>query len=82
MSPEKLQELYDYAWKSFYASETQESKMFRLFCNVALREMEDGTYHPRDRRLANKSFGRDVDRSKRNVNVRTESQKLIVRNEE
>ena len=82
MSPEKLQELYDYAWKSFYASETQESKMFRLFCNVALREMEDGTYRPRDRRLANKSFGRDVDRSKRNVNVRTESQKLIVRNEE
>jgi hypothetical protein len=56
--------------------------MFRLFCNVALREMEDGTYRQRDRRLINKSFGRDVDRSKRNVNVRTESQKLIVRNEE
>ena len=70
MSPEKLQDLYDYAWKSFYASETQESKMFRLFCNVALREMEEGTYRPRDRRLINKSFGRDVDRSKRNVNVR------------
>ena len=70
MSPEKLQDLYEYAWKSFYASESQEQKMFRLFCNVALREMEDGTYRPRDRRLANKSFGRDVDRSKRNVNVR------------
>ena len=56
--------------------------MFRLFCNVALREMEEGTYRPRDRRLANKSFGRDVDRSKRNVNVRTESQKLIVKNAE
>ena len=70
MSPDKLQELYDYAWKSFYASETQESKMFRLFCNVALREMEEGTYRQRDRRLINKSFGRDVDRSKRNVNVR------------
>ncbi len=72
MSPEKLQDLYDYAWKSFYASETQESKMFRLFCNVALREMEEGTYRPRDRRLINKSFGRDVDRSKRNVNVRVQ----------
>jgi hypothetical protein len=47
--------------------------MFRLFCNVALREMEEGTYRPRDRRLANKSFGRDVDRSKRNVNVRVEN---------
>ena len=73
MSPEKLQDLYDYAWKSFYADETQEAKMFRLFCNVALREMEDGTYRPRDRRLANKSFGRDVDRTKRNVNVRVEN---------
>ena len=73
MSPEKLQDLYEYAWKSFYASESQEQKMFRLFCNVALREMEDGTYRPRDRRLANKSFGRDVDRSKRNVNVRVDS---------
>ena len=69
MSPERLQELYDYAWKSFYASESQEQKMFRLFCNVALREMEEGTYRPRDRRLANKSFGRDVDRSVRNVNL-------------
>ena len=76
MSPEKLQDLYDYAWKSFYASESQESKMFRLFCNVAMREMEDGTYRQRDRRLINKSFGRDVDRSKRNVNIRTESQQL------
>ena len=70
MSPEKLQDLYDYAWKSFYADESQEQKMFRLFCNVAMREMEDGTYRPRDRKLANKSFGRDVDRTKRNVNVR------------
>ena len=47
--------------------------MFRMLCNVALREMEDGTYRPRDRRLANKSFGRDVDRTKRNVNVRVEN---------
>lgn len=34
MSPEKLQDLYDYAWKSFYGDETQESKMFRLFAKV------------------------------------------------
>ena len=69
MSPEKLQDLYDYAWKTFYEEESQESRMFRLFCNVAMREMEDGTYRPRDRKLINKSFGRDVDRSKRNVNI-------------
>lgn len=63
MTPDQLQDVYEYAWKSFYADETQESKMFRLFCNVALREMEEGTYRPRNRALANKSFGKDVDRS-------------------
>ena len=63
MSPEKLQDLYDYAWKTFYKDESQEQKMFRLFCNVALREMEEGTYRPRDRRLVNKSFGKDVVRN-------------------
>ena len=60
MSADRLQELYDYAWESFYKDETQESKMFRLFCNVALREMEEGTYRPRNRELVNKSFGKDV----------------------
>ena len=68
MTPEQLQDIYEYAWKAFYKDETQESKMFRLFCNVAMREMEEGTYRPRDRRLINKSFGRDVDRKVRNVN--------------
>lgn len=68
MTPEQLQDIYDYAWKAFYKDETQESKMFRLFCNVAMREMEEGTYRPRDRRLINKSFGRDVNRKVRNVN--------------
>lgn len=63
MTAERLQELYDYAWKTFYHDESQESKMFRLFCNVALREMQDGTYRPRDRRLANQSFGRQVERN-------------------
>ena len=60
MTADKLQELYHYAWKTFYADETQESKMMRLFTKVMLREMEDNTYRPRDRRLANKSFGKDV----------------------
>lgn len=69
MSPERLQELYEYAWKSFYGTETQEEKMFRLFTRVMLREMEDGTYRPRNRNLANKSFGKDVDRSKSHFNA-------------
>lgn len=70
MSPERLQELYEYAWKSFYHDETQEEKMFKLFTKVMLREMEDGTYRPRDRKLANKSFGKYVDRSASKVNLR------------
>ncbi len=60
MSAERLQELYEYAWDTFYKDETQESKMFRLFCNVALREMNEGTYRPRNRELVNKSFGKEV----------------------
>ena len=68
MSPERLQELYEYAWKAFYQDETQEEKMFKLFTQVMLREMEDGTYRPRNRKLANKTFGKDVDRSKSHFN--------------
>ena len=37
--------------------------MFKLFYNVVAREMEDGTYRPRNRALANKSFGKDVVRN-------------------
>jgi len=64
MTADKLQELYDYAWKTFYADETQESKMMRLFTKVVLREMEDGTYRSRNRNLVNKSFGKEVNRFK------------------
>jgi len=60
MSAEKLQELYHYAWEKFYADESQESKMMRLFTKVMLREMEDGTYRSRDRGLISKSFGKEV----------------------
>lgn len=67
MSAERLQELYDYAWDAFYGDESQESKMFRLFCNVALREMNEGTYRPRNRELANKSFGKEVVREIKSV---------------
>ncbi|MBR6193575.1 MAG: radical SAM protein, partial [Treponema sp.] len=67
MTPDELQDVYDYAWKSFYATESQEAKMFRLFCNVALREMNEGTYRPRDRKLANRSFGKEV---KRNIGTK------------
>jgi radical SAM superfamily enzyme YgiQ (UPF0313 family) len=60
MTAECLQKLYDYAWEIFYKDESQEAKMFRLFCNVAIREMNEGTYRHRNRELANKSFGKEV----------------------
>ncbi|MCL2129375.1 MAG: radical SAM protein, partial [Treponema sp.] len=60
MSAEKLQKLYDDAWEIFYRHESQEEKMFHLLSAVVSREMEDGTYRPRNRRLIHKSFGRDI----------------------
>jgi len=60
MSAERLQELYDYAWKTFYQDESQEEKMFHLLSAVTEREIEDGTYRPRNRTLIHKSFGKDV----------------------
>ncbi|MDR2498850.1 MAG: radical SAM protein [Tannerellaceae bacterium] len=62
ISAERLQELYEYAWTSFYGSESQELRMFRLLYSVVLREMKEGTYRPRNRELIKKSFGRDINR--------------------
>ncbi|BCR03194.1 B12-binding domain-containing radical SAM protein [Desulfuromonas versatilis] len=53
MSPEKLQELYYYAWDTFYAGGGHQLKMGELFKQVIRREIEDGTYHrynPKKRR--------------------------------
>ncbi|MCX6224542.1 MAG: radical SAM protein [Bacteroidia bacterium] len=63
MSPERLQELYDYAWESFYRDEPQPQKMFKLFSKVRLREMNDNTFRPRQRELAKLSFGKEVTRT-------------------
>lgn len=62
-TPEGLEKMYQYAWDTFYKDESQEEKMLKLFTNVMLREMEDGTFRPRNRALANKSFGKDVVRN-------------------
>ena len=63
MTPERLQELYHYAWDYFYRDESQEQKMFKLFTKVLLREMEDNTFRPRERSLTTKSFGKEVVRN-------------------
>ena len=58
MSPERLQALYDYAWETFYKQEPQSVKMSKLFQKVVVREMAEGTYRPRNRKLAQSAFGR------------------------
>jgi radical SAM superfamily enzyme YgiQ (UPF0313 family) len=58
MTPERLQELLDYAWSTFYAGEAQTIKMFKLFQQVVRKEMADGTFRPRNRALAKAAFGR------------------------
>lgn len=60
MTPDRLQELYQYAWDTFYKEESQEQKMFKLFSKVVLKEMNDGTFVPRKRELINQSFGKKV----------------------
>ena len=57
MTPEKLQEMYYYAWDTFNAGSGHQLKMGELFKKVIRREMDDGTYHrynPRKRRIFNK----------------------------
>lgn len=44
MSVEKLDELFDYAWNTFYQDETKEVKMAKLFMRVLEREIRDNTY--------------------------------------
>jgi radical SAM superfamily enzyme YgiQ (UPF0313 family) len=58
MSPEKLQEMYYYAWDTFNADSGHQLKMGELFKQVIRKEMDDGTYHrynPRKRRIFNKA---------------------------
>lgn len=60
MTPERLQELYYYAWDTFYKEESQQEKMFKLFMKVVEKEIADKTFRPRKRNLVKTSFGKDV----------------------
>ena len=44
MSPDKLQEMYYYAWDTFYSDCSQEIKMAKLFLKVIEKEKADGTH--------------------------------------
>jgi len=59
LSPERLQELYEYAWDEFYREETQNYKMFKLFKKVVEKEKADSTYRSRRRDLIGRKFGRE-----------------------
>ena len=59
MTPEKLEELYDYAWTTFYRDETIEVKMGKLFMRVLEREVRDGTYQPAGTRDRTRTWSRE-----------------------
>ncbi len=61
MTPEKLQELFGYAWETFYRDEPQTYKMFKLLKKVIEKEHQDGTYRRRRRDLVASRFGRRGD---------------------
>lgn len=44
MTPEKLQEMYYYAWETFYGDCSQNLKMAKLFMKVIEKEKADNTY--------------------------------------
>lgn len=58
MTSQRLQELLDYAWDTFYQDEPQELKMFKLLKKVAYKEMADNTYRKRDR--SGIKFGKNI----------------------
>jgi radical SAM superfamily enzyme YgiQ (UPF0313 family) len=60
MSPERLQQLLQYAWDAFYRDEPQEIRMYNLFQRVVRKEMADNTFRPRDRSMARRAFGRNL----------------------
>ncbi len=60
MTPEKLGELFEYAWDTFYADESQQIKMYKLLQQAIRKEMADGKFKPRDRRLSGMAFGRKI----------------------
>jgi radical SAM superfamily enzyme YgiQ (UPF0313 family) len=58
MSPERLEQLCDEAWKTFYREKPQPYRMFELFKKVLFKEIADGTFQRQRRAQANRKFGR------------------------
>jgi radical SAM superfamily enzyme YgiQ (UPF0313 family) len=59
MSPERLEELYEEAWKIFYREKPQAYRMFELFKRVIYKEIADGSFQPQRLARAKRKFGRN-----------------------
>ncbi len=59
MTTAKLQELFHYAWNTFYADGGYQIKMGTLFKKIIEREMADGTYKRYDPKKA-RNFNRTL----------------------
>jgi radical SAM superfamily enzyme YgiQ (UPF0313 family) len=57
LRPDRLQELFDQAWETFYREKNQSYRMFELFKRVVIKEMADGTYR-RWQPKTDRKFGR------------------------
>jgi len=60
MTAERLQELLQYAWDTFYKDEPQQMKMFKLIMEVVRKEKADNSYKPRRRDLMKQAFGKEL----------------------
>jgi radical SAM superfamily enzyme YgiQ (UPF0313 family) len=56
MTPEELQDVYYYAWDTFYADSGYELRMGQLFQKLVMREIADNTYKRYDTRKPRRSI--------------------------
>jgi len=56
MTPEELQDVYYYAWDTFYANSGYELKMGQLFQKLVMREIADNTYKRYDKQVPRRSI--------------------------
>ena len=56
MTPEELQDVYYYAWDTFYADSGYELKMGQLFQKLVMREIADNTYKRYDTQVPRRSI--------------------------
>lgn len=56
MTPDELQDMYYYAWDTFYANSGYELKMGQLFQKVVMRQIADNTYKRYDTQAPRRSI--------------------------